>query len=97
MKELCFRVANRDGGECGLGAGQVLDTDPSGRVKIWWASKNEAEKFSSSCWPQDIYKVCKNRSNIHKHCVNPILKLFIPHLKKKFIILMKKISTIHII
>jgi len=54
---IVIRVANRDGGECGLGAGQVLDTDPSGRVKIWWASKNEAEKFSSSCWPQDIYKV----------------------------------------
>merc|ERR1719507_1933277 len=53
---IVIRVMNKAGDDCGLGAGQVLDNQPSGQVSVWWAA-NDGSGVRSSCWPQDLYKV----------------------------------------
>ena len=55
---IVIRVMNKAGDDCGLGAGQVLDNQPSGQVSVWWAAgSGEQQGVRSSCWPQDLYKV----------------------------------------
>ena len=54
---IVIRVMNTAGEDCGLGAGQVLDNCPSGQVSVWWAGPEGGEGVTSSCWPQDLYKV----------------------------------------
>jgi len=53
---IVIRVMNKAGDDCGLGAGQVLENQPSGQVHVWWAAA-AGEGVRSSCWPQDLYKV----------------------------------------
>lgn len=52
---IVIRVANYEGEQCGLGAGQVLDNHPSGQVSVWWAGQGGGT--TATCWPQDLYKV----------------------------------------
>ncbi|CAB4054690.1 UBE2O [Lepeophtheirus salmonis] len=48
-----IKVANFDNEESegGLG-GEVIEVYPNGKVTVWWANKKTTE-----CWPQDLYKV----------------------------------------
>ena len=39
-----------------MGAGQVVNSTTDGEVMVWWSAK-EKEGVTSTCWPQDIYKV----------------------------------------
>ena len=54
---IVIRVMGGAGAECGLGAGQVLDCSSSGQVRVWWADQQQEAGVTSSCWPQDLYRV----------------------------------------